>query len=518
MKHTIPLYAILLGIGITLGVAGCYDDKGNYDYIEINAPVIDTTGFAITYAVEQYQNLVINPPIAYGGEEENLTYEWLLYTNNTSSNAPPSKSVAATRVLDRPMDETPGACYIELIVTDKSTGVKNNMRFTVTIQAAVDIGWLVLHSRDGHSDVDFIVTKNAFPTAAGEKWLRNLYTVANGTSLKGEGRFITQTRNAIYYLNYLNIGTSESFVRASGTDLSIVNDQADIFLRGAMTVNPQAQAAYGYYEGYIDNGSLYMIHYGLGAMRATGTIGYYAPVTYANKLSPFVVDLTTAAGTTGASGANGGVFYDTRSLKFVRVPFAFAQPVITAFTTQTGAAFDVNNVGKELLYMERAYQDLTYAFFKDVTGNGRWLYVADFYKADAGAVGKATYDMTALPEIANAKFYQCGDLSNLLYYATDRTIYSFDYSGSGLTRIAYNSFAGGEVITSMKIYKPKLFNNLQDVNNRLLYVATWEEASQTARLYEFAIDANGGTITQTPLNTFEGFDGKIVDMSRKVRG
>jgi hypothetical protein len=518
MKQTIRLSSILFCLGVMLGLAGCYDDKGNYDYTDITTPLIDTTGFAVTYAVEQFQNLVIDPPIQYGDDTENLSYEWLLYTNNTSSQAPPSSAVASTRILDRPMNETPGGYYVELVVTDTKTGIKNNMRFTVTIQAAVDIGWLVLHSRDGHSDVDFIVTKNAFPAAAAEKWLRNMYSGANGEALAGEGRFITQTRNSIYYLNYINIGTSASFVRASGTDLFKINDQTDIFLRGPMAVSSQAHAAYGYFEGYISNGSLYMIHYGIGAIKSPATIGYYAPVTYANALAPFVVDLTTAAGTTGASSGNGGVFYDTQSRKFVRVPFAFSQPVITAFTTQTGAAFDVNNVGKDLLYMERAYQDRTYAFFKDVTGDGRWLYIADFYNTDAGTVGKAVYDMTGLPEIINAKFYQCGDLSNLLYYATDRTIYSFDYSGSGLTRIAYDGFAGGEVITSMKIYKPKLFNNLQDVNNRLLYVATWNEASGTAKLYEFAIDANGGTITQTPLNVFEGFDGKIMDMCRKVRG
>ena len=42
MKYKYYLLALLTGI---LFLTGCYDDKGNYDYKEINDIVIDTVGF-----------------------------------------------------------------------------------------------------------------------------------------------------------------------------------------------------------------------------------------------------------------------------------------------------------------------------------------------------------------------------------------------------------------------------------------------------------------------------------------
>lgn len=509
---------ILFCMGLIIAVSACFDDKGNYNYKDVNIPEIDTTGgFDVSYSVEQFKNLVIDPKINYAGDGENLSYEWLLYVKSSASDAPPSNVISTSKVFDRPMGETPGTYILELIVKDDKTGITDNIKFDLVIEASVETGWLVLHTANGESDVDFIVTKNAVPTASAEKWLKNLYAKANGVAVKGTGRFITQTRYSSYYLNYINIGTSEDLVRASGLDLLKVNDHTTIFSRGSTAVNSQAHDYHSYFETFISNGSLYMINYGIGAIKSPATIGYYVPVAYSYKIAPYIPDLSSASNTNSASTYQATVLYDTDNLKFIKVPFAFAAATITPFITQTSGPFDVNDIGKEIVYMERAYQNYTYAFFKDVSGAGRWLYVADFYSADAGTVAKAAYDMTGLPEIDNAKFYQCGDLGYVAYYATDNTIYSYDYYGANTATVAY-SFSNGEVISSMKIYKPKTFNNLTNVNNRILYVATWNETTQVAKLYEFAIDPTSGIITQTPLNVFEGFDGKIVDMCRKVKG
>lgn len=509
---------ILVCIGVMITITGCFDDKGNYDYQNITIPDIDTTGLKTTYTVEQFKNLVIDPNITYDGDPENLAYEWLIYVRSFASNAPPSTAIASTKILDRTMAETPGTYIVELIVTDTKTDIKDNLKFTVSVESSVEAGWLVLHTHNGQSDVDFLLTRNAVPTVPTDKWMKNVYTAANGHPIPGEGRFITQTRNNSFYLNYINAGTSGSLVRASGADLYKVNDETNIFMRGNIPVNSQAHAYHGNYEAFITDGALYMINYQLSAVKSPATIGYYTPVSYGFKLAPFIPDMSSASSTTSTSSYNAGVFYDMDNRRFMRVPYTFAVFILTNFTTQPAGVFDINNIGKDILYMERAYLNYTYAFFKDTSGNGRWLYVADFYNADAGTVAKAAYNMTGLPDIENAKFFQCGDLGYVAYYATDNTIYTYDYYGANTAKIAYNAFSAGEVITSMKIYKPKTYNGLTDVNNRLLYVATWNEASQTAKVYEFAIDPTSGNITQQPLNVFEGFDGKIVDMCRKVKG
>ena len=62
MKYKYYLLALLTGI---LFLTGCYDDKGNYDYKEINDIVIDTVGFKMTYTVLQYEELQIDPTVAF---------------------------------------------------------------------------------------------------------------------------------------------------------------------------------------------------------------------------------------------------------------------------------------------------------------------------------------------------------------------------------------------------------------------------------------------------------------------
>lgn len=79
MKYKYYLLALLTGI---LFLTGCYDDKGNYDYKEINDIVIDTVGFKMTYTVLQYEELQIDPTVAFTRNpipEGNLSYEWYIY-------------------------------------------------------------------------------------------------------------------------------------------------------------------------------------------------------------------------------------------------------------------------------------------------------------------------------------------------------------------------------------------------------------------------------------------------------
>lgn len=78
MKYKYYLLALLTGI---LFLTGCYDDKGNYDYKEINDIVIDTVGFKMTYTVLQYEELQIDPTVAFTRNpipEGNLSYEWYI--------------------------------------------------------------------------------------------------------------------------------------------------------------------------------------------------------------------------------------------------------------------------------------------------------------------------------------------------------------------------------------------------------------------------------------------------------
>lgn len=77
MKMRFQFLLILAGLSLLLG--SCYEDKGNYDYHEINDIVITTSEYSYTTPKEGMTNTVVITPtitqtITTG--TENLAYEW----------------------------------------------------------------------------------------------------------------------------------------------------------------------------------------------------------------------------------------------------------------------------------------------------------------------------------------------------------------------------------------------------------------------------------------------------------
>ena len=72
-------------------LASCYDDKGNYEYHELEEVNIDTTGLGIQaeYAIMRYDTLRIAPNIYFEGklvideEDAPLDYMWTIFSATT---------------------------------------------------------------------------------------------------------------------------------------------------------------------------------------------------------------------------------------------------------------------------------------------------------------------------------------------------------------------------------------------------------------------------------------------------
>ena len=82
------LLTAILGLAGVSSLTSCYDDKGNYNYIDLDEVVIDTTGCGIqsAYSVGRYDHLTLEPNILLNGQRVNddesapLDYMWTLYT------------------------------------------------------------------------------------------------------------------------------------------------------------------------------------------------------------------------------------------------------------------------------------------------------------------------------------------------------------------------------------------------------------------------------------------------------
>jgi hypothetical protein len=290
----------------------------------------------------------------------------------------------------------------------------------------------------------------------------------------------------------------------SGSDFSLLRADNSFFRRTDAVVAPETYTfLINSYSTLINGGRL---HAFTTTYETDGLFGGSVPGDY--DLAPYVAY--------GSAAGLVAVVYDKKNFKFIHPASLVGSMIDFKTTIATGnKAFDLQNVGKDMLYMDCGFTNYTHAFFKDRTAANYWLYVANFNKSDDGNMVIGAYDMSSLPEIAAAKYFQSSELGYVDLYATDRKIYSYDYQGTNTATLMYDGLPANETITCMKIYKPRPNFNLSTVDGRILYVATWNGTE--GKVYEFLFNGISGQVTTPAQNIFTGF-GKVASISSKARG
>lgn len=532
---SINIYLVLL-LFLTLGFHACKKDLGNYTYNDVNVPVTDMAGVAALYNIEQFNSLTVTPTVNYVGDTTNLSYQWLVYPKSLSSITGTTTTLLSDkRKLNVNLSIPPGNYYLELLITDKSNGIKTTSRTLLNVLAAIETGWLVLHSLNNESEVDFIASKNLSPTGP-EKRIKNLFQSVIGSKMKGEGQMIGFSRRSNSGFNWITVGTDQGIKRMNGFTFALLASDNELFRRPLTVKNFQAHIHNGSSELVINNGQLHGLPWAVvqDALYNSAFVGDYniAPYIVFNDFSPYgALVYDQKAGKfmyTGQNLANVDYtqFKDAAAAApaIPGVPATGTSPAIPPVAAIPFQVFSPNNIGKELLFMDRGFNKNAYAFFKDRTGNGRWLYILDQNTVDAGAttgtLALGKFDLTAMPGITDAKFFQVGDVGNVALYATEKIVYRYDYLGNQTSSIVFNGIPSNEVITCMKIFKPITSYVVPAAeftltNNAVVYVATWNGTE--GKLYELSMNIISGQIDPTPLKVYEGF-GKIKDMTSKFRG
>ncbi len=512
-----------LYIFITLLVSSCFVDKGNYSYKDVNEIIIDVSTIPLEYNVSQFEKLTIVPKIKFSQNiiaEENLEYKWTIFNTYYASSY--AEVIGNEKIFDKTITQQSSATNYALVldVKDKKTGIAAQQRFTVWVNSEVISGLVVVHSLDGKSDLDYIATTNAVPNITENRHMRNVFSLINKTKMNGNAKFVAGARKSNSVINSVYIGTDNELYKVKGKTFELEFTFGDkMFTIVPAIKKPQAFEIGGTYANYqflINNGKVHSIS----NQSAWETTFSYALLPNTSTLNSSEVDLAPYVyipETFPSTTRFGGVFYDKLGQRFVIMPYTTSPTAtLTKFNDQINSIFNLNNIGKEILYFEKGFNNYGYAIFKDNASADRWLYIANFNVAMNSNMAVAMYNMTTLPEIASAKFYSTGNRGNVLLYATNKDIYTYDYSGSNTATKINNPFAANEEITCMKIYKPGTGNNLGNANGAILYVATWNGTE--GKLYEFSMnEANGYLRSKEPLNVFNGF-GKIMDMNHKLEG
>ena len=546
MKH---LYKIFLIVGIVLLVHACYEDKGNYDYIDLNEVYVDTTGATLSFTISQYDTLSITPDIKFTlseGDTSNLKFKWVIYKDVWSKAGSEIEILSTSRNLKVQIHQAPNsdAYAVVLYITNTTDQTVSQVKYTVNILPSIVSGMVILHTySNGESDLDYIASTNAVPTLDTLKWLHNIYSSVNETKISGTPNFVSAARVNNTVINYIYVGTDQEFLLIDATDFSLLHNNEEMFKSEPETILPQfvnhGQQC-NHVTVLINNGQIHNIN---NQASQYWDYQFSEALKPGNSLSgdidlaPFVYFADDCAAFVGHSA----IMYDKIGKRFVRLPFSYweEEEIIAMPEQTTTTKFDINNIGKDILYLGKGFNGHAFAVFTD--GTSRELYRANFnthavlYDDDGSeyeneaihslAVNK--YDLSEQDEIYDAKFYDCGPLGNFFLYASEKNIYSYSYASSTKVATKINDpFADDEVITAMKIYNTDWFYPLNGVNGTLLYVATWNGTE--GQLYEFKINRASGYLNnkeetdgivnlKAPAHVFTGF-GKINDMCVKLEG
>ena len=131
---------------LLLLLGGCYGDKGNYDYREINEIVIGARGFeGVEYKLRSgIDELKISPYIT-ASQDPGLTgsyeYEWVVV--GQVRNPGERTTIARTRDLDYAVNLPSDDYSLLLRITDPATGLMFSRSTTISVSTAYTRGWLV---------------------------------------------------------------------------------------------------------------------------------------------------------------------------------------------------------------------------------------------------------------------------------------------------------------------------------------------------------------------------------------
>ncbi len=480
-----------------LFAGSCLKDKGNYNYKVLPDFLVDTSGTQTRFEVYQSKDkITIRPSIVYKGNQDELKGLWRLYVSAGVFDTL-SRKTAIDTIISRP----PGTYTLEFEALAPS-GLKALMQYTVVVLSPISSGWMVAYEKGGNTDVDIIRAPEFIPGVRDTVY-RAAYSVINGP-MPGKPVSIFYTS-----ANLAHIFTSATGVTVQNTDFRRAQSWSQLFFgTGPESVKPE-----GFYPGsfnsaiLINKGEVYWSDNNLFVGKITADVNGY-------EAAPFIYP---------QYGKQGG-FYDQKNMRFLTIEQQSSKAGFYP-NADASAKFNLNNVGKNLLWIERGFGQnanpvdvYKYAFFKDVSGPGRYLYVINTQTPARPDI--AAIDISAIPEIIDARFFEVGNLGPAGFYSTSASVYFFQIDATGnkiSTPMKGFQAPAGEEITSMRLLKgigTFGVNAVLTDDSKYMFVATWNEQSQSGKVYLMSVNVTSGAINPAPLRIWT-VAGKIGDMQYK---
>lgn len=508
-----------------LWIQSCYDDKGNYDYIEINDVQIATIGtYDTDYTFHRYiaDTISIKPVLTSSllsdFNEDNYKFEWVWLDARVNGDLVNQHVISTLKEWDKFVPPLPaGENQIYYRITEKKTGIQwiSNI-FKIYVNNDIGRGFFIMCDVDNETRIDFInqfnnkfslrtdIISASAPNmpALGKPSSVCCYKDGNSPKMSTPNGYavcvLTETGayrldpadfsyQEIYDLNYMVIG----------------NLPDDFKVQYLYAPNAAGEAALMY-----NNKDIYMYEK---ALQIFWTFG--AGINFANNKR-------FNASHIAAITQGGRIFYDIDSKSFVRN--TGGSTVGSYFSTANETHFKYNNTGLDLIFIharrfEAPYENTIYAVQK--SADNKLLLVSFVLLTEQQRFADS---LDGLPEITEAKEFAMDNLNSstsLLYYRTDKKIYAY-HMGNKTVKSVYTA-SGSQLISRIKFVLAG--ENDLDFGKDKLMVFTYDPSKPSdacGKLEVMSPQLPNGELVINKYNNepmvWEGL-GKVVDADWKER-
>jgi hypothetical protein len=498
---------------LALATLSCSEDKGSYDYKEINEVVI--SGLNAEYiVVYQVDTLKISPRLHFSQDstsEDRYEYVWEAGSTKFTSVAP-TAVIGRERNLNYFVELEPGDYTLYLGVIDKETGVRwtSTSRILLHVRTPLVRGFLLIgEDEEGYTDVNMIAMPQ--DTIVFKELLKNkgLPPLRNPQKISFTAEYSTTTYDHFVEL-WVMTGDGSYYLDVN----TLEGNPANHFQKMLFTVFPfpaDMKAAFLFAKRneamllsrfmICDNGYLFRFSLSQG--------GYGDPLRLGtDPQTVFSVFPYAFTGLWGNEFSVGNMFYDMDNNRFVFNNYS--NTLYELVDTETDIFQWKQPPGRVIVYGENspntgnAYQGSSYALMKDESGK---YYIYRFAVGGANAsanttsptkIGNFTIDLPRLPE---AKVFAFSSTRTLMFYAVEKTLYAYDYSA----QVLYQRELPDEItMLEFDIYTNGVYRDL--------YVATYNPVTK-GRLQKYVVGTDPNTLDLIPDERCN-WDGlvKIVDM------
>ena len=507
---------------VAIAWCGCYDDKGNYDYRdleELQVAIKEEGPHSLMYG----DVLRLTSEVRTSIPDSDLQYDWEVQMDTAWWN--PYASVARGRDLDYkwvdPVLNKEKTYKMRLNVTQVSNG---RHFYSAAVDVAVRLspsalGLMVFHGDGTSSDIGVIEAPEfqlQQPTTDFQsRTTPDYYSSKNGNEkIAGTGTGLWQI-----YPNISGTPRPENIVIVALTEQASVvaesktmekrGDWNDMFVGGLNAGQPGGIAIDGS-NVYIFDGEDIFWRQGNQYRVAVPKYEYEeGDVNYGFKFYPQLFDV---------SGVGQAVLFDVEKKGFVSCAqiYSFDQfALIDVNEPGISIPFNPGKMGADLLHWDTGGK---YGLLAVMQGeNNGPVFIAEMNSTatNSSDFPKYKYDLSHIGDVAGGEVvaWTFGENQiNMGYYATARGVYHFALDeGNRINPTKLTMENNAEVIfegeiTFIKILKPRAIGGKSYYkNNVLMVVGAYGGTSGSGKLYSLELDPNSGKV-KSQLGVYEGFD------------